>query len=61
MSTSKNRSLKNFLIENFYKNTGKIEIREQYIDDFVIINIVPPQWSCNNFLLTLIRIYSDLR
>ena len=68
-------TLNRFLVENFYKDNkkkgGSIKIEEIHTDDFVVINIVPsphcfavPQRGCssfNNLLLTLIRIYKDLR
>ena len=66
MNTSKTGTLKRFLIENFYKDTQKqiprIEIEETHIDDFVVINIISPECSSyNSLLLSLIRIYRDLR
>ena len=68
MDTSKKNpqeTLKRFLVENFYKDDKKktlLETEETYIDDFVIINIISPECSSyNSLLLSLIRIYRDLR
>ena len=60
-----NRGLKRFLVENFYKNGQKkiprLEIEETHIDDFIIINLISSKCSYNSLLLSLIRIYRDLR
>ena len=62
-----NRGLKRFLVENFYKDDKKkkiprLEIEETHIDDFIVINLIAPQCSSyNSLLLSLIRIYRDLR
>ena len=68
MDTSKKNpqeTLKRFLVENFYKDDKKkarLEIEETHIDDFVVINIISPECLSYNFLLlSLMRIYRDLR
>ena len=68
MNTSKKHpqgTLKRFLVENFYKDDKKksrLEIEETHIDDFVVINIISPECSSyNSLLLSLVRIYRDLR
>ena len=57
--------LHKFIIENFYKDDKKksrLEIEETHIDDFVVINIISPECSSyNSLLLSLVRIYRDLR
>ena len=63
--TKSRGTLKRFLVENFYKEDKKktlVEIEETHIDDFVVINTVPPECASYTFLLlSLIRIYRDLR
>ena len=58
-------TLKRFLVENFYKDDKKksrLEIEETHIDDFVVINIISHECLSYNFLLlSLMRIYRDLR
>ena len=59
-------TLNRFLVEDFYTDAKKkkrlIKFEEIQFEDFIIINIVPPQHSTFNIiLLTLISIYKDLR